>query len=243
MWVDTALSAALAIVTILIAYLGVHVTLHPAESASARRWYKIGFSGCAISAVSLVIWQGIRNGNTQSAFRRDVQEATNEARRARDEVDNTRRDLQMENARRQQAEKDLEILVQATGQSTRRGITEDIKKSPITVEVSGHPIRDNAQNKQIREELGGFIARGLALRQRCLTDDTKSSLENDAQKWFEEAQIYLEHNLDSAYKIQFIQGSPLPIAPPSEVPEARRPLWQGINSRMLVLSTFVDQLK
>ena len=63
------------------------------------------------------------------------------------------------------------------------------------------------------------------------------------QKWFNEAQAYLEHNLDSAYKVQFIQGSPLPLGPPSEVPEARITLWQGVNSRMLILSGFVDQLK
>lgn len=65
MWLDIAISAILTVLTIAMAYLGVHVTLHPAGSPRASRWYKIGFCACAAGAVFLVTWQGIRNGDAQ----------------------------------------------------------------------------------------------------------------------------------------------------------------------------------
>jgi hypothetical protein len=69
---DIAISAVLAILTILMGYLGVHVTLHPAESPSTARRYKIAFVFCAILTVCLVVWQGVRNSQTQSQLRQEL---------------------------------------------------------------------------------------------------------------------------------------------------------------------------
>jgi len=56
---DILIAAALTLVSIAMAYLGVHVTLHPLnESSPARFWYKAGFFVCGIAAVSLVTTQG-----------------------------------------------------------------------------------------------------------------------------------------------------------------------------------------
>jgi hypothetical protein len=65
---DIIISTALAVLTILMAYLGVHVTLHPAHSPQKKKRYTYGFGCCAIVAVGLVLWQGIRNGSTQAAL-------------------------------------------------------------------------------------------------------------------------------------------------------------------------------
>ena len=40
MWIDIFLSIALAVSTIRMGYLGVHVTLHPAQTASDKARYK-----------------------------------------------------------------------------------------------------------------------------------------------------------------------------------------------------------
>lgn len=143
MWIDISIAAALAILTIGMAYLGVHVTLHPADSPAAKFWYKFGFSACAVGTVILVVWQGIRNGASQSAFTRRVSALTtqvgtlqSEVAGTRQQVTDARSDQQAESTRRQQAEKDLAIIVQGAGKSTREGVSEDIKKSPIKVQVT-----------------------------------------------------------------------------------------------------------
>ncbi len=46
--VEIAMAVSLWVLTLITAYLGVHVTLHPAESASEKRRYKIGFCVCGI---------------------------------------------------------------------------------------------------------------------------------------------------------------------------------------------------
>ena len=69
MLLSVLLSGGIAILTIAMAYLGVHVTLHPPnESSTARRNYKVGFILCAFASVVLVTWQGIRNGLTESSL-------------------------------------------------------------------------------------------------------------------------------------------------------------------------------
>jgi hypothetical protein len=55
-------------------------------------------------------------------------------------VDTLTQQQQTEVARRQQAERDLAIIVQATGKSTREGVVGDIKKSPIQVQLNGAPV-------------------------------------------------------------------------------------------------------
>ena len=56
----------------LTAYLGVHVTLHPVESAPARRWYKIGFCGCGVCACVLIGVQAYRNAQAQAATQKQL---------------------------------------------------------------------------------------------------------------------------------------------------------------------------
>lgn len=72
MWIDVAISGVLAAITILMGYLGVHLTMHPAESRNARLCYKIGFASCAVVMVALVISQGVRNGRSQSSLREEL---------------------------------------------------------------------------------------------------------------------------------------------------------------------------
>jgi hypothetical protein len=72
MFVTVAISAALSIITIIMGYLGVHLTMHPAESQKARVRYKLGFASCAVAVVALVIWQGVRNTQSQSSLETQI---------------------------------------------------------------------------------------------------------------------------------------------------------------------------
>ena len=105
MAVDLSISAALVALTIIMAYLG--TTLHPQEDTPRTQfWFKFSICVCGLCAVSLVIWQGIRNGDSARqiiTLQGDVAEAKDEARSALQEVVNER-------ARRRQVERDLAII-------------------------------------------------------------------------------------------------------------------------------------
>jgi hypothetical protein len=149
MVLDVSISAALAILTMLMGYLGVHLTMHPAESTKARLWYKTGFATCAVFMVGLVIWQGVRNGMSQLSLARQLSSGTTRISElsgqvsslqsglseTKKQVTDARTDLRVESARRQQAEQDMGMMVKKTGVDTRAGVAEDIRKSPITVDV------------------------------------------------------------------------------------------------------------
>jgi hypothetical protein len=65
---DIILAVILGAVMLLTAYLGVHVTLHPAESAKATHYYKAGFAACSIVACLLIGAQAHRTTQAQSAL-------------------------------------------------------------------------------------------------------------------------------------------------------------------------------
>ena len=105
MAVDFSISTALVALTIIMVYLG--TTLHTqGDTSRAPFWYKFSICVCGLCAVSLVIWQGIRNGDAAQqiiTLQWDVAEAKNEAQSALQEV-------VKESARRQQVERDLAII-------------------------------------------------------------------------------------------------------------------------------------
>lgn len=48
------------------AYLGVHVTLHPAETLTAKRTYRWRFAGLTVAAALLIAWQAYLNRQSQA---------------------------------------------------------------------------------------------------------------------------------------------------------------------------------
>jgi hypothetical protein len=140
MWLDITISAALAILTIIMGYLGVHVTLHPTDSPKVQWRYKAGFILCAGLTVGIVIWQGVRNGMAQGVFVSRVSELTSKMQGLQSDISNARTDVTTESTRRQQAEKDLALIVQGVGKNTREGVVSDIKSSPLKVNIEpGQP--------------------------------------------------------------------------------------------------------
>ena len=69
---DIIIAVCLGVVTLSTAYLGMHVTLHPAESDRARRWYKAGFIVCGCAAIVLTVWQAQRNHSGQIALQKSL---------------------------------------------------------------------------------------------------------------------------------------------------------------------------
>jgi hypothetical protein len=70
--VDVVIALILGFFTVLTAYMGVHVTLHPAESNREKVAYKIGFVGCGIVLCTLVGVQAYRNSQSQAALEAQI---------------------------------------------------------------------------------------------------------------------------------------------------------------------------
>jgi len=69
---DIVIAIALMGDSVLMAYLGVHVTLHPADSDKTRFRYKVGFGLCALLACALIGWQTYRNDVAQSELKQEL---------------------------------------------------------------------------------------------------------------------------------------------------------------------------
>jgi hypothetical protein len=66
--VDILIAIGIGVLTIVIAYLGVHVTFHPADSAEKKSAYKVAFALCGLAACGLIAVQAYRNLKSQEAL-------------------------------------------------------------------------------------------------------------------------------------------------------------------------------
>jgi hypothetical protein len=62
---DVLIAVALGILTLVTAYLGMHVTLNPADTPEKKSAYRTAFALCALGACGLIFWQAYRNHMTQ----------------------------------------------------------------------------------------------------------------------------------------------------------------------------------
>ncbi|MBI3664693.1 MAG: hypothetical protein HY236_00450 [Acidobacteria bacterium] len=248
---DAILDWAVVFLPTVLSAVGVLVSLKAPQSKHHRALRaSLVLFGLAVSGVTFWQQSRVRSTHAQevgglnqklSAVLRKTGDLEGEAKQLRAEQQNARQEQQVESARRQQAERDLAMMVQNSSKSTRAGVAEDIRKSPIKVEVSGQPVQDTSERRRIREDLAEYMRRGVALRDRCRTDNPKSKLEEEAQKWFMDVQEYLKRTLDSSFLNQFTMSTPSAFSP-GGVPQERVGLWLGINERVQTLSKFIDRL-
>lgn len=75
---DIALAVLLGVLTLVTAYLGVHVTLHPVQSHREKWAYKIGFSVCGLAACILIGIQTYRNNAAQQELHSEISRIQND---------------------------------------------------------------------------------------------------------------------------------------------------------------------
>jgi len=152
---DAILDWALVFLPTVVSAVGVFVSLRAPHSKHHRALrVSLILFGLVVSGVTF--WQQSR---ARSAHAQEVgglnQNLSRLLRRTDDlerDAKQSRADQQAEIARRQQAERDLAIIVHSSSQSTRAGVAEDIGKSPIKVEVSGRPLPINVE--EVKRLLG-----------------------------------------------------------------------------------------
>jgi hypothetical protein len=253
---DISISTALAILTIVMAYLGVHVTLHPpGESVRTQRLYKGGFLLCGIVAVSLVILQGVRANRAQQGsanqitnLESDIRSAKTEAQNARTEVSNARTEVQNESARRQQAEKDLLLTIQGTTAATRKGVAEDIRKTPLKVSGAGaRSDEEKTKREAIRVKLGYMMNGGRGLMGFCITPPQRSSsmppfsCEQETRNWEIRCAEYVVKNMDASYLSRFESATGPGVTWPGADQKTNNILWR-LKCQTDVLEKFIQEL-
>ncbi|HEY3627372.1 MAG TPA: hypothetical protein VGL00_13850 [Terracidiphilus sp.] len=65
---DIAIAVLLGAFTISLAYMGLHVTLHPQDSPPSKLRWKVGFGSVALLTCVLIAWQTVRNVSQQAAM-------------------------------------------------------------------------------------------------------------------------------------------------------------------------------
>jgi hypothetical protein len=66
---DIGIAVAIALLLAITAYLGTHLTMHPAETPRQKFWYKAGFAICGLVGCALIGIQTWRNNQTQDDLR------------------------------------------------------------------------------------------------------------------------------------------------------------------------------
>jgi hypothetical protein len=247
MYTDVFLSVGLAILTLLVTgYLGMRVSLHPANSQTDKTKYKTGFLTCAGVAVLIVGMQSVRNVRAQHDSSEQIKKLQANVDAAKGETETLRHEMQNEVARRQQAERDLAVIIQTTGKQTRVGVAEDIRKSPINIQIAGQGseiVRTTEERKEISAKLTEYMLSGMKLRERCKTDPPDSPIDQDAQQWFDQAADYIREKLGADFMAQFINPKLAGRINYVGVPEKRQTLFVGIDQRIETISKFLDEVK
>lgn len=240
----------------ILSVLGVLVSVKAPHSKHHTAW-RIGLFVLGVLISVATFWQQSRSRSAHAAevavlngsltsVRSDLSNVQTQTTALQNQVKDLTSAQQAEVGRRQQAEKDLAIIVQASGKATRQGVAEDIRKSPIQVEVNGQPIAQSAmsaeEKKAIRQVLGNFLLQGQQLRDQCATDISVEQLTKTGQAWYDSVRTYLTLHLDSSYVSQFELTHPEPLSPAS-VRKEMLPLWYGLYERTQTLSKFIDELK
>lgn len=152
---------------------------------------------------------------------------------------------QTELARRQQAEKDLMLALEATSKATRQGVAEDIKKGPLKVWVSGaggHSDEEKKKRAAVRAELGNFMSEARSLMNFCVKPPSPNfSCENAVTQWNMKCLTYIRENVESSYAARFSSASGLSMSW-SGVDDKTNNILNFLKNHTEVLEQFIKEL-
>ena len=165
---DFALGAVLA--TIALGFMGAWVTLRPPPP----KWHKhvlAAFLLVGIAGASATFFDG-REARREAAKQQttlDKVRAETEQLRADLKGESIRREVEI--ARREQAEKDIALMVKKSSEDTRTGVAEDFRKSPIKVDIppSTEPLKITTRLMRMAGDVPPFLNEALLLTNRLIT--------------------------------------------------------------------------
>jgi hypothetical protein len=155
---DTILDWAAILLPTALSVLGVLVSVRAPRSGHHRAW-QISLVVVGVLTSGVVYWQQAR---VRHAHVLEIGNLNDSISKVRDETKTLRGEQEKEVARRLQAERDLAIIVQGTGKSTRDGVVSDMRQSPIKVELSGSQPPGTPSSRHITKVQGTRLARVFA---------------------------------------------------------------------------------
>ena len=212
-WISVFLPTVLSIGSVL-------VSIRTPRSKHHRLWYT-GLILAGISISGLTFWQQHR---ARTAHISEVRVLTGQLEKVRSDIATLQQSQQRDQSRREQAEKDLAIIVQATGRATRDGIANDLTQSS----------KPSPKLIKTRKTLGMLVDVGRSVMDSCNTGPTDKCKE-DRQNWEKSVEKTLAGYTDDpsgvarwvTWVAQNQGGVPLP----------------GVQQEALLLSTLIGQLK
>jgi hypothetical protein len=195
---DTILDWAAVFLPTLLSIGGVLVSIKAPQSKHHKAW-RVGLVALGVAISAITAWQQSRS---RSAHAAEVGGLNTRLTTLAGNVESLKQQQVSEIARRQQAERDLTIIVQATGRSTREGVSEDIKKAPIKIEVNGQVSADPAKTMAIRTKLGELLERNETIKATCFAKPVPNGFSCLAATngWYSEVIKYISQNMEISYR-------------------------------------------
>jgi hypothetical protein len=178
-----------------------------------KRKYRYWFAIVGVVLSGLIYLQQHR---ARVARANETQALTERIGEVQRETEKLRHEQQAEIARRQQAERDLAIIIQGVGQSTRSGIAEDIRRSPITVNVeSGASARIAEERQKVQAQVANLMNEGKTLRDAWEArlrkpNGGQGQIASEVQRWHERTAEYLKTIPRGNVYLARFQTSPRP---------------------------------
>lgn len=182
---DIAIAGLIALFTCAIAYMGVHVTLHPPESAEEKRNWKIGFLAAAALICICVLIQAVRNGRQQGSMEKSIANLNGSLKDANEQLTKTNAALARSSLRQAFMQGQLSGLSLMVGKiSNDSDANSRVFGKALTAIANGGtprgvepPAIQRMSNKQLRTKVLDFVN---ALRQACAEDITAEETQSSA---------------------------------------------------------------
>lgn len=238
-WVAVFLPTILSIAGVLVSVKAPHSKHHTALRA--------GLIALGVLISGVTFWQQSRSRSAHAAEVASLNGALTSVRgdlqTVHGQVQTLTANQQAEVGRREQAEKDLAIIVQGTGKATRRGVADDLRKSPLQVDLNGGPLQDPAEiakRQEIVKQLTTYSTAMTALMHGCEVKEPRPELGTQADRVVNEAYNYLQNNKPS-YAARFAAANG-PTYTLSDVPQINNNVWNYLNLRNQVLTEILKEL-
>lgn len=177
---DIAIAVFIALFTCGLAYMGVHVTLHPPDTDKAKWWWKIGFGLVAAAICVLVFIQTRRNGNQQATTDQSIADLKGNLKDANDQLTKANAALAQSSLQQSYMQGQLNglSLMVAKNGSDNEGVVTAIGKIAKSNQPSGvePPAIERLTNSQLKSRVIDFanqlrqMSTNMQSQQRQLTD-------------------------------------------------------------------------
>jgi hypothetical protein len=217
---DVVLEWAVVLLPAILSIGGVFVSIKAPQSKHHTVW-RAGLIAVGIVMSVITFWQQLRSRTAHIAELNALNLKLTKMERTMKTVEGGQ---QAEITRRQQAERDLAIIVQSTGKSVRDGVVSDLSQSA----------RPSAELRNIQKELGALVNVGRKVMESC-EGGPSEKCKKDRKEWEGSVEkVLTSYKNDpsgvarwTTWAAQNQDGAPL----------------EGVRQEALLLSALIGQLK